>query len=52
MDFRLMFGSRSKQPRIVVVRKVKQSKQPALSNAKHGTVLLKGKIKQREGHAL
>lgn len=41
-----IFGTKMKQPRIHVIRKVKHSKLPAQSNAKHGTVLLKGKIKQ------
>ena len=34
-----------KEP-VKVVRKVKSSKRPALTKAKHGTVILRGKIEE------
>lgn len=36
----------SKRVPVKVVRKVKRSKHPALTKAKHGTVILRGKIEE------
>jgi hypothetical protein len=43
-----IFGAKMKSPKIRAIRKVKHSKQPAQSCAKHGTVLLKGKIREHD----
>ncbi|WP_158560420.1 hypothetical protein [Paenibacillus contaminans] len=42
---RIFGGNHSKEP-IKIVRKVKHSEKPALTNAKHGTVILRGKIEE------
>jgi hypothetical protein len=42
--FDRLFGSKSKKTPVKIVRKVKHSDKPALTNAKHGTVILRGKI--------
>jgi hypothetical protein len=41
-----LFGDMSKKPRVRIIRKVKHSDKPAQTNAKHGTVLLRGKIEE------
>lgn len=40
------FGTRSNRPYVRIIRKVKHSDYPALTNARHGTALLKGKVEK------
>ncbi|MFD0590592.1 hypothetical protein ACFQZE_21625 [Paenibacillus sp. GCM10027627] len=41
-----LFGGTFKKMPVKVIRKVKHSKKPALTKAKHGTVILRGKIEE------